>query len=170
MLETLQTRRARGLPAQRRAVITILLLVGTLALTSAASGLAARRAHAQASAVLAGTAKAHLHLVPPIEGSTLYEEGPVTGALTGTVKAKLRTGSKFTAQFTIRTHVGTITGRGSANPHGSGRYQSFSGSFIATSGTGRYAHIRGQANLYGVIDQRTEDVTIETVGNGKLTY
>ncbi len=123
-----------------------------------------------AAATLTGTATAHLRLVPPIEGSSLFEEGPVTGALTGTVKAQLKTGATFTAQFTIRTSSGTIAGRGSADPHGSGRYQSFSGSFIATRGTGRYAHIHGRANLYGVIDRRTDAVTIQTVGNGKLFY
>lgn len=122
------------------------------------------------AATLSGTATAHLHLVPPIEGSTLYEEGPVTGALTGTVKARLQTGATFAGQFTIRTRSGTITGRGSGDPHGSGRYQSFSGSFLATGGTGRYARIHGHANLYGVIDRRTDAVTIQTVGNGKLTY
>lgn len=122
------------------------------------------------AATFSGTATAHLHLVPPIEGSTLFEEGAVTGALSGTVKAKLTTGATFSAQFTIRTHSGTISGHGSANPHGSGRYQSFSGAFTATGGTGRYAHIHGHANLYGVIDRRTDAVTIQTVGNGKLFY
>jgi hypothetical protein len=122
------------------------------------------------AATLSGTATAHLHLVPPIEGSTLYEEGPVAGALTGTVKARLQTGALFTGQFTIRTRSGNILGRGSADPHGSGRYQSFSGSFVATGGTGRYARIHGRANLYGVIDRRTDAVTLQTVGNGKLIY
>jgi hypothetical protein len=144
--------------------------VRVLALTATSALLIGMTIGTTWAATLGGTATAHLHLVPPIEGSTLYEEGPVTGALSGTVKARLQTGAIFSGQFAIRTRNGTISGRGSANPHGSGRYQSFSGSFLATGGTDRYAHIHGHANLYGVIDRRTDAVTIQTVGNGKLIY
>jgi hypothetical protein len=122
---------------------------------------------AHASKILDGKATAHLHLVRP-EGSQLIEEGPVTGALSGSARADFHTGSEFTGTVTILTHAGGITGRGRAAPHGEGRYQSFSGSFTVTSGTGRYIHIHGRAGLYGVFDRRKESVEIQTTGT--FTY
>lgn len=123
---------------------------------------------AAARQTLTGTATAHLHLVKA-EGSLLFEEGPVSGILQGSAHAKLHIGATFTASFTIHTHAGSIIGSGVAKPHGTGRYQSFSGSFLASTGTGRYAHISGRAGLYGVFDRRTDSVVIQTSG-GKLTY
>ncbi|HTU79250.1 MAG TPA: hypothetical protein VMF09_10875 [Solirubrobacteraceae bacterium] len=122
---------------------------------------------ARAAYVLNGNATAHLHLVKA-EGSQLIEEGPISGALTGSARAKLRTGATFTASFTIYTRYGSISGHGLATPHGSGRYQSFGGSFIASGGSGRYAHITGRAGLYGVFDRRTDAVLIQTTG--RLSY
>jgi hypothetical protein len=132
-----------------------------------ASAAAGHNAPAYAAHTLSGTATAHLHLVKP-EGSQLIEEGTISGVLVGSAWADLHTGAVFTASFTIHTHRGSITGRGQATPHGSGRYQSFSGSFLPTSGSGRYTHISGHAGLYGVFDRRTDSVVIQTAGN--LTY
>jgi len=106
-------------------------------------------------------------LIKP-EGAELYEEGPVTGSLPGSMRAQLDTGSVFSGSFTIHTHGGSITGHGGATPHGSGRYQSFGGSFTVTSGTGRYIHVKGRAGLYGLFDRRTDSVVIQTAG--KLSY
>jgi hypothetical protein len=150
------------------AISGLLLAMSGLLMTSPAT-VSASDSDAHVSAVLGGVATAHLHLIQA-EGSQLIEEGPVSGALTGSARAKLRTGATFTGQFTIRTRHGTIKGSGTAHPKGAGRYQSFSGSFLATGGTGRYAHIHGNANLYGTIDRRTDNVIIQTVANGKLTY
>jgi hypothetical protein len=144
------------------AVLAILTATMSAAVSSAAGREAARAAR-----LLNGAATARLHLVQA-EGSELIEEGPVSGALAGSAHAELRTGAVFTASFTINTHGGSITGRGRATPHGSGRYQSFSGSFQATHGSGRYAHISGHAGLYGVFDRRTDSVVIQTTGT--LTY
>jgi hypothetical protein len=99
----------------------------------------------------------------------LFEAGPVTGALSGSARAALDVGANFTSTFTITTRAGSITGKGQATPHGTGRYQSFSGSFLAVSGTGRYAGIAGRAGLYGVFDRRTDAVVIQTT-DGKLSY
>ncbi len=136
-------------------------------MNTAASVAARRHATAHVARTLNGTATAHLHLVKA-EGSQLIEEGPVSGALAGFARAELNASAVFTASFTIHTHGGSITGHGRATPHGSGRYQSFSGSFLATSGSGRYAHISGRAGLYGVFDRRTDSVLIQTTGT--LTY
>jgi hypothetical protein len=155
-------RRARAL-----ALLTSLTTASAVLLTTAALSAAGHEALAHAARTLNGTATAHLHLVRA-EGSELIEEGPVSGALTGSARAELRTGAVFTASFTIHTSAGSITGHGHANPHGSGRYQSFSGSFLATHGSGRYAHVSGHGGLYGVFDRRTDSVVIQTTGT--LTY
>jgi len=124
-------------------------------------------ATAHAAGVLDGKATARLHLVQ-VEGSELNEEGPVSGVLTGTARGELHLGAIFIASFTIHTRSGSITGRGTAIPHGTGRYQSFAGSFTTTGGSGRYAHISGRPGLYGVLDRRTDSVVIQTTG--RLTY
>ena len=147
-----------------RAIAVLTILIPTM---TAAVPPAAGRGAAHAARTLNGAATAHLHLVRA-EGSELIEEGPVSGALAGSAHAELSTGAVFTANFTIHTHGGSITGHGRASPHGSGRYQSFSGSFQATHGSGRYAHISGHAGLYGVFDRRTDSVVIQTTGT--LTY
>jgi hypothetical protein len=122
---------------------------------------------AHAARILSGTATAHLHLVK-VDGSRLIEVGPVSGALVGSARAELKTGAVLKGSFTITTPRGSITGHGQANPHGSGRYQSFSGWFLVSSGTGRYAHISGRAGLYGVFDVRTDALVIQTTG--KFSY
>jgi hypothetical protein len=116
---------------------------------------------------LNGSVTVHLHLIKP-NGSELIEEGPVSGGLAGSAYAELHAGAVFRGRFTIRTNAGTIMGQGTATPHGSGRYQSFSGSFLVTGGRGGYAHIAGRAGLYGVFDRRTDAVVIQT--SGRFTY
>jgi hypothetical protein len=150
------------------AVTAALVTAGAVLIVCAgADTAAAGQASAHAAGVLNGKATAHLHLVQ-VEGSELNEEGPVTGVLTGTARGTLHLGAVFIASFTIHTRSGSITGRGTAIPHGTSRYQSFAGSFSATSGSGRYAHISGRAGLYGVLDRRTDSVVIQTTG--RLTY
>ncbi|HEY2719838.1 MAG TPA: hypothetical protein VGI52_09415, partial [Solirubrobacteraceae bacterium] len=60
---------------------------------------------------------------------------------------------------------GTLKGRGTATPSGSGRYESFHGSLVITGGTGRYAHAHGKAGLYGVYDRNTQGFTVQTTGS-----
>jgi hypothetical protein len=158
--------RTRSTPASLIAALATLIAAATVLVSSAESSAAGPRAHA--ARTLSGTATAHLHLVEP-DGSKLIEEGAVTGALVGSAWAELHTGAVFKARFTIQTDAGAISGRGQATPHGSGRYQSFSGWFLATSGSGRYAHIRGRAGLYGVFDLRSDSVVIQTT-DGTLSY
>jgi len=110
-----------------------------------------------------GTDTAHLHLVHQRE-TVVIEEGAATGALPGRMSAQLHVGSVFTGTCTISTHGGTVTGYGRATPHGSGRYQSFSGTLTITGGSGRYAHARGRTGLYGTFDRRTFALVIQTTG------
>jgi|ERR1700686_2640337 len=149
------------------ALFVILVIEGAALMSAIESSAATHHTAAYAARSLNVTATAQLHLVRP-EGSQLYEEGPITGSLPGSMRAKLDTGAVFTGSFTIHTRGGSINGHGGATPKGSGRYQSFRGSFVVTGGSGRYTHVHGRAGLYGVFDRRTDSVTIQTTG--KLTY
>lgn len=104
------------------------------------------------------------------EGSTLVEEGQAKGQLPGTMTARVNIGQSLAGSFTLRPKGGgTITGHGSAivkqPPQ---RYESFHGSLTVTGGSGRYAHARGRAGLYGVYDRRTCKLTVQTTG--RLTF
>lgn len=84
------------------------------------------------------------------------------------MRAHLNINATFTASFTLYVHGGTLTGHGSAKPHGSGRYESFGGTLTITGGTGRYAHAHGRGGLYGVFDRSNYNVTVQTTGT--LSY
>ncbi len=149
------------------AIASPIALTAILAWIPATPAAASARPHANAAHTVNGTATGHLHLLKA-EGSTLIEEGPVTGALAGSIHADFRTGAVFGGRFTIRTRRGSISGTGTATPHGSGRYQSFGGAFQATSGSGLYVHVSGRARLYGTFDRRTDSLVVQTAGS--FTY
>lgn len=118
---------------------------------------------------LNATDTARLHYVPSkSEGSTLFEEGTAVGALAGTMRAHLRIETTFSGTFVLYTRSGTIKGHGTAKPSGSGRYESFSGALVVEGGTGRFAHARGRAGLYGVFDRQSFRLTVQTTG--RLSY
>ena len=101
-------------------------------------------------------------------GSLLFDEGKATGTLPGSMRVHLNLGTTFTGTFTIHASGGSIEGRGSAAPHGSGTYESFSGTLTVTGGTGRYAHAHGHGGLYGTFDRDNYALVIKTTGS--LTY
>lgn len=125
----------------------------------------ARRAHA--ARVLNATDTAHLHYVSS-SGSLLFDEGKATGTLPGSMRVHLDLGTTFTGTFTIYTSGGSIEGHGSAAPHGSGTYESFSGELTVTGGSGRYAHAHGHGGLYGTFDRDNYALVIKTTGS--LSY
>lgn len=147
------------------AIVATALSVGVVA--AGAGAVAQGLPSAHAARTLDGTDTAHLLLVRQDE-SVLFEEGSADGALPGHMRAQLTVGSHFTGACTIYTRYGSISGRGSATAHGSGRYQSFSGSFTIAAGSGRYLHIHGTTRLYGTFDRRTFAVVVQTVG--RLSY
>jgi hypothetical protein len=104
-----------------------------------------------------------LHLLKAI-GSVLVEEGPTIGTLPGTAKVRMTVGPTVLASFMIYAHGGTISGKGRATLHSSTRYASFGGTLSVTRGSGRYARAKGAGKLYGVIDRRTDSVTVQTIG------
>lgn len=110
------------------------------------------------------TVVAHLHYVTS-KGSYLIEEGVASGALAGTVKARLRITANISGSFTFHPRGGSISGRGAGTLHESGTYTSFGGSLKILSGTGRYAHAHGSGGLYGVYNRQNLGVTIQTTGS-----
>jgi len=140
-------------------------LAGTSAFAASSSRTNRPRAHAAATLNITDTAKMHY---TGGSGSLLHESGTASGTLPGSMKANLAIGATLTANFTIYTSGGTITGRGMGKPHGSGTYESFAGTLVATGGTGRYAHAHGHGGFYGTFDRKNYDLTVQTTG--KLSY
>ncbi len=121
-------------------------------------------ATARAARALSVDDTGHLRLLHA-SGSILQEEGPASGTFPGDVKVRLVVRATVTASFTIEPGAGgSIGGRGSATLHSTLRYSSFGGSLIVEHGTGRYAHAHGSGRLYGVIDRRTDALTVQTTG------
>jgi hypothetical protein len=136
---------------------------------SAAAGAHTRQpaVRAHAAHALTATDTAHLHYVKS-SGSLLIDEGKATGTLPGSMRVHLDLGTTFTGTFTIYASGGSIEGHGSATPHGSGTYESFSGTLTVTGGTGRYIHAHGRGGLYGTFDRDNYALVIKTTGS--LTY
>jgi hypothetical protein len=118
---------------------------------------------ARAAQVLSAADTARLHYVHS-SGSLLLDEGSASGTLPGKMRAKVNITATISGTFTIYIHGGTITGHGSATPHGSGTYESFSGSLTVTGGSGRYSHARGHAGLYGTFDRNNYALVVQTTG------
>ena len=138
-----------------------------VAMNAPAGASGVKRLPARAARSLNAADTARLHLIRA-SGSLLFEEGSASGGLSGSMRAHLNIGPIFTGSFTIYARGGTIKGHGSATPQGSGRYESFGGSFSATGGTGRYAHVHGHGGLYGTFDRKTYALVVQTTG--RLSY
>jgi hypothetical protein len=139
-----------------------------LLLASAAASANVASPSAHTSRVLKATDTAHLRFIPPAHGQVLSEEGSVQGTIPGTMRVHVTLGGTVKATFTIYTSGGSISGHGTAIPHGLGIYESFAGTLVATSGTGRYSHAHGHAGLYGTFDRRTYGLVVQTTGS--LSY
>jgi hypothetical protein len=118
---------------------------------------------AHASHALKASDTAHLRYLSA-SGSLLLEEGRTSGTLPGKMRARVNVGSTFTGNFVTYTRYGTIVGHGSATPHGSGTYESFSGTLVVTGGSGRYAHAHGTAGLYGTFNRDNYAFVVQTTG------
>jgi hypothetical protein len=104
-------------------------------------------------------------------GEIITEAGKISGTLPGTASVHLDIGSEtVTATFTISVHGGgSIAGTGRAKIGSDGRYTSFGGTLSVTGGTGRFAHARGAGKLYGVIERKSDKLTVQT-REGTLDY
>ena len=127
-------------------------------------------ARAHAARVLNVRDKGGLHYVKS-SGSVIIDEGRASGSFPGWVKVRFTYDGEPTvgARFTISGAAGAISARGTArlsNP--TSPSPSFHGSMTITGGTGRYAHVRGSGELYGVYYRRSYALTVQAIG--KLPY
>jgi hypothetical protein len=153
-----------------------------LALAAGGAQVAAARAHteplpawvaripARAARSLSVDDNGELRLVHA-SGEILSEAGRVSGTLPGTASVRLDVGgTTITAAFVIRVRGGgSILGSGRAKLTSGGRYSSFGGTLSVTAGTGRYAHAHGAGKLYGTIERKSDDLTVQT-REGTLYY
>lgn len=158
--------RRRATAALCRAVAAGCIATATQSVDASAHA-AGPAGRARAAHVLSATDTVHLHYISS-SGSLLFDEGKATGTLPGSMRVHLDLGTTFTGTFTIYANGGSIEGRGSAAPHGSGTYESFAGTLTVTGGTGRYAHAHGHGGLYGSFDRDNYALVIKTTGS--LTY
>jgi hypothetical protein len=104
-------------------------------------------------------------------GSVIIDEGRVSGTFPGRVKVRFLYNGEPTvgARFTITGSHGSISARGTARLSSpTSPSPSFHGSMSITSGTGRYAHVHGGGELYGVYYRRSYGLTVQAIG--KLPY
>lgn len=134
-----------------------------MAALAATAGLTFGVAGPAPAAQLHASDRAKLHYVNAI-GEKVYETGGASGTLPGNMRVHMVFASTFSGSFTIRTHEGSISGRGRAKPHGEGIYESFAGTLIVTGGSGRYRHAHGTARLYGTFNRNDYALTIKTAG------
>jgi hypothetical protein len=146
-----------------RAPLIVLACGATGVALPSAAGSATTGPSARLARMQNVTDTAHLRYLKE-SGSDLLEEGQASGGLPGRVRVRLNIGATIYGSFTIYARGGSISGRGSAQLHGTGTYASFGGSMRVTHGTGRYAHARGHGGFYGVFDRHNYAATIQTTG------
>ena len=139
----------------RRLAVALVLVLLVLAMTG----------QAVAARVLRVRDEGHLAFVSS-SGSQLIDEGSVTGTVPGSVRVHFSYNGNpdVTAQFTIRSRYGSITG------HAQGRLSnptsakpSFRGSLVITGGSGRYARAAGSGELFGVFYRRSYGLTVQAI-------
>jgi hypothetical protein len=150
-----------------------MFLAGFLGLFSPLGGLGiatAQRRVARAARTLSVHDEGHL-VFKRASGSLLLDEGHVTGSFPALVKARFVYDGQPTvsAQLTISGTGGTISARGTGRLSSpTSPTPSFKGSLRVTGGSGRYAHIRGAGELFGVYNRRNYGLTVQAIA--KLPY
>jgi hypothetical protein len=156
--------RAGGLMMATAAVSTLVLLA------AAAANSAPAVPFAHASRILHVRDEGRLRFVHA-SGSTLIDEGRVSGTFPGSVKVRfLYNGEpRVSARFTITGSGGSISARGAGRLSSPvSPTPSFRGNMQITGGSGRYAHVRGSGELFGVFNRRTYALSVQAIG--KLPY
>ncbi|HWX98131.1 MAG TPA: hypothetical protein VNZ01_14915 [Solirubrobacteraceae bacterium] len=166
-----RTRLARRVRTQ---YVALLGVVGLGALTTVAFGAPASAdssaPRARAARVLDVHDEGKLHYIRS-SGEQIIDEGHATGSFPGWVKVRFLYNGEpnVDARFTIYGSRGSISARGTARLSSpTSPSPSFHGSMTITGGSGRYAHIHGRGELYGVYYRRSYALTVQAIG--KLPY
>jgi hypothetical protein len=104
-------------------------------------------------------------------GSVLLDEGRASGSFPGLVKVRFLYDGEPTvsARFSIAGAGGSISARGTGTLSSpTSPTPSFRGRMTVTGGTGRYAHVSGGGELFGVFNRRTYALTVQAIG--RLPY
>jgi hypothetical protein len=99
-------------------------------------------------------------------GGSFLERGTGTGTVRCTIKLSGKVvGKKFIATVTASNGSGSVTGTSTASVTSQGSsVDKFSGSFKATSGTGKWAHISGTGQLAGSVNTNTYATSVHITG------
>jgi hypothetical protein len=136
-------------------------MLAALAL-SALLGFGAPVAHTSSS--ISVNDEARLLYVQGSSEEDIADAGQAKGSLPGHVKAILNVGADVHISFTLYARTGSLTGRGVAKIHGSGKYISFAGNLQILRGTGHYAGMHGGGKVYGVLNRESLNSTVQVVG------
>jgi hypothetical protein len=150
---------------------TLSLAAASLLLASGAgAGQSSRPVDAHAATTLNVHDEGHLHFVHA-SGSVILDEGSVSGTFPGSARVHfLYNGEpEVSAQFTIDGHGGSVSARATARLSSpTSAAPSFRGRMTITAGTGRYAHVHGGGELYGVYNRRSYALSVQAIA--KLPY
>jgi hypothetical protein len=110
-----------------------------------------------------------LHLTSK-HGFTLYEQGPASGTVSGTIYVRLQivSTSRVTAEVSISPRGGSISGDATASYRRGGTTASFAGSLSISRGSGSYADARGSGLSFSGTIQRSNDAIAVRV-SGKVS-
>ncbi len=111
-----------------------------------------------------------LHLISK-HGFNLNEVGAATGTIRGTITVHLKivSTSRVSAEVTIATKGGSISGSGSASYHKGETSASFAGGLSISRQSGTYAHAQGSGLKFsGTIARSNEAITVRVTG--RLSY
>jgi hypothetical protein len=112
----------------------------------------------------------HLRFIKS-SGPQVIDEGRVTGSFPGWVKVRFTYNGEPTvsAQFTIYGSGGSISARGSGRLSSPASVSpSFRGRMYTSGGSGRYAHVHGSGEMFGVFNRRSYGLIVQAIG--KLSY
>jgi len=166
-----RSRHPRRVRAHPRALLGVSALGIATAVAVGAPALAssgASRAHA--ARVLNVRDEGRLHYLKSA-GEVIIDEGRASGTFPGSVKVRFLYNGEpsVSARFTISGSSGSIYARGSGRLSSpTSPAPSFHGSFTVTGGSGRYSHVHGSGQLYGVYYRRSYALTVQAIG--KLPY
>jgi hypothetical protein len=146
-----------------RLALSVMILCATAAAASTVVWGAGRELPAHAARVLTVRDEGHLRFVRA-SGSQLLDEGRVAGSFPGWVKVRFVYNGEPTvsAWFTISASGGSISARASGrlsspvNPN-----PSFRGRMSITGGSGRYAHVHGSGEMFGVFSRRSYGLIVQ---------
>ena len=158
---------SRAVPV-RPALLRSLLAVAALSPTILSLGL--QPAPATAAHLTSVRDEGSLHFMSD-EATQIVDEGRLSGTLPGSGRVYFTyNGSpNVTARFTIHTAGGSVNGTAKCrlnNPNSP--TPSFRGALTIVGGSGRYAHARGNGELFGVFHRRGYGLVVQAIG--KLSY